>query len=135
MRTCIFLVGLPLVIATLGYGQGLGEPGPEVGQDEAVAAIRGLGGRVSYDKESHGRPIVSVDLTQTDVADADLLLLKALTCLQRLYLNSTRVTDAGLQHLKGLTSLQVYISVGMPAISVRPSAGMQRTSPTPAWST
>ena len=51
-RTWMFSLGLSLVIATLGAGQGLGEPGPEVGRDEAVAAIRGLRGRVRYDEKS-----------------------------------------------------------------------------------
>ena len=44
MRTCVSSAGLSLVIATLGFGQGLDEPDPEVGRDKAVAAIRGLGG-------------------------------------------------------------------------------------------
>ncbi len=102
----MFSVGLSLVIATLGAGQGLGEPGSEMGRDEAVAAIRGLRGRVRYDEESPDKRIVLVDLVETDVVDADLVFLKGMTHLRTLYLNGTRVTDAGLQHLKGLTSLE-----------------------------
>ena len=117
MRTYLLSVGLSLVIATLGAGQGLGEPGSEMGRDEAVAAIRGLGGEVRCDETSPERPIVLVDLVETDVVDADLVFLKGMPHVRTLYLNGTRVTDAGLQHLKGLTSLETLRSVRLPAIS------------------
>ncbi|MBM4092712.1 MAG: hypothetical protein FJ276_25380, partial [Planctomycetes bacterium] len=106
MRTWLMSPGLSLVITMLSAGQELGEPGSEMGRDEAVAAIRGLRGGVGYDETSPEKPIVLVDLVETDVVDADLVFLKGMTHLRTLYLNGTRVTDAGLQHLKGLTSLE-----------------------------
>jgi len=75
-------------------------------QDAAVAAIRKLGGNVRFDEKSPGKPLVSVDLSDTKVSDAGLVHLKGLTKLQSLSLISTKVTDAGLVHLKGLTKLQ-----------------------------
>ena len=75
-------------------------------QDAAVAAIRKLGGNVTFDEKSPGKPLVSVDLMDSKVTDAGLVHLKGLTKLQSLSLISTKVTDAGLVHLKGLTKLQ-----------------------------
>ena len=76
---------------------------PEVGQNEAIAAIEKLGGRHSLDEKER---VVSVDLQQTQVTDDDLEYLKGLTTLQSLDLFVTQVSDAGLEHLKGMTSLQ-----------------------------
>ena len=120
-RAWMLSVGVLLVAVPLGLGDKPApavNPGPvaegpkpsptkpEVGRNEAVAAIRGLGGAVLYDEKSPERPIVLVDLVETDVVDADLVFLKGMTHLRTLYLNGTRATDAGLQHLKGLTSLE-----------------------------
>jgi hypothetical protein len=73
-------------------------------QAAAVAAIKKLGGTVTFDKKNPGRPIVSVDLSFTKVTDAGLVQLKGLTKLQTLYLARTKVTGPGREHLKGLTN-------------------------------
>ena len=105
-RAWMLSVGLSLVIATLSARTGVGRVRVWIGQDEAVAAIRGLRGAVRYDEKSPDKRIVLVNLVETDVVNADLAFLKGMTHLRTLYLNGTRVTDAGLQHLKGLTSLE-----------------------------
>ena len=46
-------------------------------------------------------------LRNTNVADAGLVHMKALTKLKYLILDHTNVTDAGLEHLRGLTDLQI----------------------------
>jgi len=48
-------------------------------QATAVAAIRKLGGNVTFDEKSPGKPLVSVDLSSTKVTDAGLVHLKGLT--------------------------------------------------------
>jgi len=70
--------------------------------EETIAVIKGLGGKLKFDKN---KAVVSVDLTSVQVTDAGLVHLKGLTKLEKLHLDGTRVTDAGLIHLKGLTSL------------------------------
>jgi len=56
-----------------------------------------------------------VDVSElcTDQAnDADLVQLKEITQLERLYLGRTNVTDAGLEQLKGLTQLRLLLLDG-----------------------
>jgi len=48
---------------------------------------------------------LSVDLSNTQVTDADLEHLKGVTSIHSLELSNTQVSDAGLEHLKGLTDL------------------------------
>jgi internalin A len=75
-------------------------------QEAAVAAIKKLGGRVTFDEQDPGKPVVHVSLFGQDVTDASLEHLKEMTSLTSLDLVNTRVTEAGLEHLKGLTNLQ-----------------------------
>lgn len=44
--------------------------------------------------------LISLDLSDTDVTDADMRELTALKKLHQLYLRDTRVADAGLKELK-----------------------------------
>ncbi len=102
-------------------------------QREAVEAIERAGGGVSYDYQSdassgkwtpYAKPlglpwlrsllggdlfvrVTLVNLPQSEVSDADLKQLEALTDLQELCLSDAKISDAGLQHLRGLTQLQV----------------------------
>jgi hypothetical protein len=76
-------------------------------QAAAVAAIKKLGGKVTFDEENPDKPLIGVDLSNSRTTDAGLMHLKGLTSLQSLGLNGTKVTDVGLEHLKGLTSLQL----------------------------
>jgi Leucine-rich repeat (LRR) protein len=48
----------------------------------------------------------TLDLSYTEVSDADLAHLQALTALQSLDLSNTEMSDAGLAHLQTLTALQ-----------------------------
>jgi hypothetical protein len=50
--------------------------------------------------------LYSLDLSATDVVDADLVLLKSQKNLFRLNLSQTEISDAGLEHLGDLTSLR-----------------------------
>ena len=84
---------------------------PNVSHSAAIAAIKKLGGSVKIDTESPDRPVIRVDLDgYGKVTDADLVYLKELTSLERLYLSSSKITDVGLVHLKGLTNL---VSLGL----------------------
>jgi uncharacterized protein YjbI with pentapeptide repeats len=75
-------------------------------QDAAVAAIKELGGKITFDEKNPDKPVVAVDLSHSSTKATDLVHLKGLTSLQTLDLNGTEVTDAGLVHLEGLKSLQ-----------------------------
>jgi len=72
----------------------------------AIAEIVKLGGKVTFDEKSPGRPVISVDLNNVKMTDAGLEPFQGLTNLQFLDLSHTEVTDAGLKHLQGLTKLQ-----------------------------
>ena len=75
-------------------------------QARAIAEIEKLGGKVTIDEKSPGKPVITVDLRQTEVTDAGLEHLKRLPRLESLNLTRTKVTDAGMQHLEGLTTLR-----------------------------
>lgn len=51
--------------------------------------------------------VTELNLSSTQVTDADLQQLRPLAGLQKVYLGGTQVTDAGLQHLQGLTRLSI----------------------------
>jgi Leucine-rich repeat (LRR) protein len=99
---------------------------------EAITAIRKLGGSVTVDQQRRGKPIEgggytvknswhfkdldlrylkvlpdlrSLDISFTQVSDLGLECLKNFNNLETLKLGS-KVTDAGLEHLKGLTKLE-----------------------------
>jgi internalin A len=74
--------------------------------DGAIAEIRKLGGVVTIDDNSPGKPVVSAVLDGPNFTNAGMKYLKGLTQLQSLHLSDTRVTDVGLAHVKGLTQLQ-----------------------------
>ena len=85
---------------------GSGSQSGTLTQEQAIAAIEELGGKVALDEKSPDKPVISVDLNGTMVTDDELELLKGLTKLQTLSLSSTDITDDGLAHLEGLTNLQ-----------------------------
>lgn len=75
-------------------------------QDQTLALVAKLGGSFRIDEKSVGKPVVMVDLSNTDAADDDLASLAGLPHLEGVLLRRTKVTDAGLAHLKGLTNLR-----------------------------
>jgi hypothetical protein len=105
-------------------------------QDKAAAEIQKLGGKVDRDSKEAGKPVISVNLSLTQVSDdamgqlvnfpklkrlalnntpitdAGLEKLKDLKELQKIYLVDTKITDAGLDHLKEIKSLQLLSLVG-----------------------
>lgn len=77
---------------------------------QAIIRIAELGGRTAPPAPTAGDWIVLLDLSGTQVTDADLGLLEALPRLQHLDLSGTRITDEGLKHvavLKALSSLKL----------------------------
>src|SRR3954452_4892790 len=74
-------------------------------EDAAIAEIRRLGGRVTFDDDAPGKPLYGVDLSETRIVDDDLATVAKLTQLKALVLNQTKVTDAGLKRIKGLVQL------------------------------
>ena len=96
----VALVGLVVCV-------GCGPPKPT--QEEAVAAIKRLGGKVEVDENND---VVNVNLWGTKITDAALVHLKGLPKLTTLNLNFTKITDAGMAHLKGLTKLQFLLLGG-----------------------
>ena len=82
---------------------------PSADQAKAIAEIEKLGGKVTLDEKSPGKPVHSVTLTGTKVCDAELKYLRGLSRLQNLLLGGTQVTDAGLEHLKDVSQLQYLL--------------------------
>jgi len=76
-------------------------------QDRAIARIQRLGGKYELDEKAPERPLVKVDLSFSQVTDADVAHLKGLAALEELCLCGTEITDAGLEQLSGLTGLEV----------------------------
>src|SRR6516164_5000490 len=89
----------------------LGSPAGERGaaEQQVIAAIKKLGGRVELDETRPGKPVVRVSLEGTAVTDADLSSLAVFTQLRELDLSGTAITDTGLVHLKRLTQLRTLI--------------------------
>src|SRR5262245_26995808 len=65
-----------------------------------------LGATVKREEEEPSRPIIEVSLSEKDVTDSELAVLKNLTTLRKLDLSATKISGEGLRHLKGLASLQ-----------------------------
>src|SRR5438128_1015151 len=69
---------------------------PGAGTDEQVAALQRLGAWLTRDEQLPDKPIVGVDLSYTEIPDADLKVLLPLQQLQKLNLHYAPITDAGL---------------------------------------
>src|SRR5437763_421102 len=100
-RNVLSILALSLVCISSGLAA---EPSSE--QAKAIAEIKKLGGNVTIDEKSPGKPVVRVGLVGSAVTDAGLEHVERLTQLQELDLWSTEVTDAGLEHLKKLAQLR-----------------------------
>jgi hypothetical protein len=75
-------------------------------EQNAVDAVRRMGGKVTIDKDATGKPVVGVRLSGEVVADAQIARIKGLVRLQSLELVETAVTDKGLEHLEGFKQLR-----------------------------
>lgn len=79
-------------------------------QEEAIDAIKKLGGKVALDKSGNAIIVTLEDpfavVDGPKVTDDTLKHMKVLTSLRRLILSGTKISDAGLVHLKGLASLE-----------------------------
>ena len=73
--------------------------------DDAIRNELSMGVDVPITADNR-RNTTRLDLSNTQVTNAELECLKPLTQLQRLSLDNTQVTDAGLECLKPLTQLQ-----------------------------
>jgi hypothetical protein len=73
--------------------------------DQAIAALERRGGQIFWDETVPERPVIGVDLDETQATDDDLANLKSFPHLQALSIDGTPITDAGLAHLAKLTSL------------------------------
>jgi hypothetical protein len=91
---------------------GCSRPPADEAEEKAVRAIEQLGGRITRDDKAEGPPVVRVDLSKTQVTDAELKELQELKGLQDLALVGTQVTDAGLKELKDLKGLQTLNLTG-----------------------
>ena len=103
-RIAFSMLALSLALASSTRAAGL-----QTDPEEAVAAIEKLGGTVTIDEKSPGRPVVEADLTSTHVTDAELerlVGLRQLANLQTLCLTNTGVTDGALAHCRRLTKLK-----------------------------
>jgi hypothetical protein len=130
LLTTLALLGCTLCWS-IGWWPALKAENPPVpSRDEAVAHIERLGGRVGIDGEAPDQPVWMVDLSEIQVTDATLTLLRAfpklevlqlhatglqdaqlarigaLTTLRDLSLSDTKITDQGLRHLQGLKRLE-----------------------------
>ena len=110
------LLGILLVVAVVGCGsnENMGDPntvaeeGPVVesplrASGDPVAALEKLEARIERNERGE---VIGVDLSSTQVSDAELAHFKALASLQVLHLFNTQIGDTGLIHLQGLTKLQ-----------------------------
>jgi len=73
--------------------------------DWAIAYFKKLGGKVTVDEKSPGKPVIELDLMKTKINDAGLVYLKVFNNLRLLDFQSTDITDEGLVHLNGLSKL------------------------------
>ena len=69
-------------------------------EKKAIAAIKKLGGEVTFAEKKPGKPVIGVDLYNTKVTDAGLVHLKGLSKLQTLVLVDTKATVAGVKKLQ-----------------------------------
>ena len=87
-------------------------------EDRAVEFVEKLGGRVIRNEKAPGKPVISLDLYNTQVTDAGLKELAGLKNLTDLVLVCKQETDAGLKELAGLqnlTYLELYSESVMDA--------------------
>ncbi|MCE9567515.1 MAG: hypothetical protein K8U57_36410 [Planctomycetes bacterium] len=83
---------------------------PEATEEDAVKFVEKLGGTVKRDDTKPGKPVVKVELWESELTDAGLKELAPLTQLTSLSIGGTKITDAGLKelaHFSDLTTLSL----------------------------
>ena len=76
------------------------------GAEAALELITKLGGSFKTDDRFPDKPVVTVDLRDTAIADDQLQCLKELPQLKVLVLDGTKVSDSGIESLKECSQLQ-----------------------------
>jgi hypothetical protein len=107
--TSILVITVGVTICVTAFGSGFKEASQ---QQAAIEEIRGLGGIVYTDGNVVDRwlwnPVITyVDLSNTDVSDSDLAILKRFPPFTHLYLSNTRISDSSIAELTSLKSLEV----------------------------
>ncbi|HEX5272057.1 MAG TPA: hypothetical protein VFW33_16285, partial [Gemmataceae bacterium] len=74
---------------------------------DAVAAIKKLGGKLTLDESKPGKPVVGVSFAYRPITNDDLAALESLPALESLDLRVTRIDDGAAARLKGLAALKV----------------------------
>lgn len=94
----ILLATLPLLACGIALHHGATSTRPD--RSAPPPCAMGLAGHANPGRRH------DLDLSLTEVTDADLACLRHLAGLRKLDLFATRVSDAGLAHLEGLTELR-----------------------------
>src|SRR6516225_8397583 len=100
MRSFAMLLAVIFLALT---GPALPAQGAKV--EQAIAALKKLGGRITTDDARPGHPVIAVSFAYRPVTDGDLAPLKDLPTLESLDLRVTRIGEKAAAHLKTLTAL------------------------------
>jgi hypothetical protein len=114
LTTLVFL----LVCLVAGCG---GSMTPE--QKQTFAKYQAMGGRVNFKRGGY-----ELDLTNTQVADADLVHLKKIGNLKTLDLRDTPITDAGLEHLRSIDTL-VFVALPRATVTAEAAESLRKSLP------
>jgi len=106
MRLRIIGCSLAIVFGWMSIGIADDEAGLTAEQQQAVEALKALGGNVMPIAQNDDRLDVTLHLTDQDVTDEHLALVAQLPKVAWLNLAGTNITDAGLQHLAEMTMLE-----------------------------
>src|SRR5437868_15459383 len=79
----------------------------DVLEDETVALVELLGGKVEKDVQEPDHPVVTVLLGHTDVTNDQLKRIRSLPKLRELWLQGTKITDKGMDCLQSMKSIKV----------------------------
>ena len=86
LHLLLFAAGIALVAdPTPSRGQSIGD------SDRAIIALEKLGGKIRREMTHPDKQVVTVNLANSRITDAELIYLKALPSLERLYLNGTQI--------------------------------------------
>src|SRR5207302_8299812 len=75
-------------------------------EEEAMEALKALGGSCDLDMNDPKQPVISVQLAGISLTGKDVRYLRAFTKLQKLNLSHTGVNNIDLDHIEGLTQLR-----------------------------